>query len=140
MDEANNQHKSELIRVCVDAIVDMGAGQILLINRKHAPEGWALPGGFVEAGENAEEAVIREVREETGLDVEIVKQFHTYTNPNRDPRGPSISVVFLTKGYGEPAKTTDETAGAELFHQMNLPENLAFDHRQILSDYFLERY
>lgn len=140
MEEAHNLQNTESPRVCVDAIIDMGAGQVLLIERKHEPKGWALPGGFVEVGESLEAAVLREIKEETGLQVELVRQFHTYSDPKRDPRGATISTVFIARGHGEPLKSTDETSASGLFHQMNLPADMPFDHRQILTDYFVERY
>lgn len=117
----------------------MGAGMVVLIERKNAPHGWALPGGFVDEGESVEDAVLREIKEETGLDVELMRQFHTYSDPKRDPRGHSLSVVFIARGYGKP-RAGDDAGKAELYHQFNLPESIAFDHRQILEDYFLGRY
>lgn len=123
----------------VDVIVDMGAGQFLLIERKNPPEGWALPGGFVDVGETIEEAALREVREETGLDVELVRQFHVYSDPKRDQRMHTTSVVFIARGWGTPKAASDAKA-VRLYHEMNLPEAIAFDHRQILRDYFNERY
>lgn len=131
--------ETQKIALSVDAIIDMGAGLIVLIERQNEPHGWALPGGFVDQGECLEDAVIREVKEETGLDIEIVRQFHTYSDPKRDPRQQSISTVFVTRGKGTPKASSDAKA-VNLYHQFNLPENIAFDHRQILDDYFLNRY
>jgi len=125
--------------LCSDVIIDMGAGMVVLIKRKNDPQGWALPGGFVEVGESAEEAALREALEETGLYVELTRQFHIYSNPNRDERGHTASVVFLSRAKGVP-KAGSDAAEVGLFHQMNLPEEIAFDHRQILHDYFYERY
>jgi 8-oxo-dGTP diphosphatase len=132
--------KLETPKLCVDLIIDMGAGMIVLIERKNEPKGWALPGGFVDIGETVEEAGLREAYEETGLDIEIVRQFHVYSDPKRDPRGQhSASVVLSARGWGKP-KAGDDALKAELFHEMNLPENIAFDHRQIIKDYFGGRY
>ena len=117
----------------------MGAGLIVLIERKNDPKGWALPGGFVDAGESLEDAVLREIKEETGLDIEVVRQFHTYSNPKRDPRIQSVSTVFIARGKGTP-KAASDAKNVSLYHQFNLPEEIAFDHREILNDYFLNRY
>ena len=127
------------IAMCVDAIVDMGAGLIVLIERQNEPKGWALPGGFVDQGECLEDAVLREIKEETGLDVELVRQFHTYSDPTRDPRSQTVSTVFVARGKGQPRAASDAKS-VNLYHQFNLPEDIAFDHRQILNDYFLGRY
>ena len=132
-------YHGRMIRLCVDAIIDMGAGMIVLIERANEPHGWALPGGFVEDGETLEDAILREVKEETGLDVELIRQFHTYSDPKRDSRGQSVSTVFVVRGKGKPRYGSD-AKGGELYHQFNLPENIAFDHRQIIEDYFLGRY
>jgi 8-oxo-dGTP diphosphatase len=141
MEVSDNEQKKEASpRLTVDAIIDMGAGMIVLLERKNQPLGWALPGGFVEYGETAEQAILREVKEETGLEVEIIKQFHTYSDPHRDPRGHTVSVVFLVRGYGQALKSSEEASKIELFHQMNLPENIVFDHRDILMDYFYNRF
>lgn len=138
--ETGHQNSTENCpKVCVDAIIDMGAGMIVMVERAHEPQGWALPGGFVEVGESIEEAVLREIKEETGLDVELVRQFHTYSSPRRDPRFHSISTVFLCRGKGKP-KAASDAKNVELYHQMNLPSDIAFDHKQILDDYFTERY
>jgi 8-oxo-dGTP diphosphatase len=126
-------------RLCSDVLIDMGAGLVVLIKRKNDPQGWAIPGGFVDIGESAEEAALREAYEETGLRVELVRQFHVYSDPQRDPRGHTASVVFVARGKGQPRAGSD-AAEVGLFHQMNLPPDLAFDHRQILNDYFYERY
>ncbi len=127
-------------KLCTDLIIDMGAGMIVLIQRKNEPFGWALPGGFVDVGESVEEAAIREAYEETGLNIELVRQFHVYSDPKRDPRGiPTASVVMIARGWGTP-KAGDDAAKAELFHEMNLPADLVFDHKQIIRDYFAGRY
>ena len=97
----------------VDVIAEMEGGGIVLVRRKYPPPGWALPGGFVEAGESAAAAARRELREETGLDVELAELFHVYANPARDPRGPTLSVVFLGRARGtRPAPTTRRRPGS----------------------------
>jgi ADP-ribose pyrophosphatase YjhB (NUDIX family) len=112
---------------------------VVLIERKNTPNGWALPGGFVDVGETVEEAALREAKEETGLDVELVRQFHVYSDPKRDPRGHTASVVWVAHARGKPRAGSD-AGNVGLYHQMNLPETISFDHRQILTDYFQERY
>ena len=118
----------------VDIIIEMEGG-IVLIKRKNPPYGWALPGGFVEYGESLEDAAIREAKEETGLDVVELRQFHTYSDPDRDPRHHTISTVFTGKGRGF-LKGSDDAVEAKIFTEDNLPDEIAFDHRKILDDYF----
>lgn len=117
-----------------DVIVDIG-GKVVLIKRKNPPFGWAIPGGFIDYGESAENAAIREIREETGLEITGLKQFHCYSNPDRDPRFHTLTVVFTAKSTGVPA-AGDDAAEAELFDMDNLPSPIAFDHEQVLNDYF----
>ncbi|HID95331.1 MAG TPA: NUDIX domain-containing protein [Candidatus Latescibacteria bacterium] len=118
----------------VDVIIEMDDG-IVLIRRKNPPYGWAIPGGFVDYGESLEEAVVREAKEETGLDLEGLRQFHTYSDPTRDPRGHTISTVFVARGRGIP-KASDDAEELRIFNRENLPEELAFDHKKIIDDYF----
>jgi 8-oxo-dGTP diphosphatase len=118
----------------VDIIAEMPDGGIVLVRRKHPPPGWALPGGFIEAGESAAAAARREFREETGLDVELAEQFHVYADPGRDPRGPTLSVVFIGRARGTPVGA-DDAAEARVYPLDALPAPLAFDHGLILSDY-----
>ena len=122
--------------ITVDAIIQMKDG-IVLVNRKYPPYGWALPGGFIKYGESAEHAIIREVKEETGLDIGINKQFHTYSEPNRDPRRHIITIVFIARADGEP-KAADDAADAKIFKISDLPYKIAFDHKKILRDYYNE--
>jgi len=119
----------------VDIIIEIESKGIVLIKRKNLPYGWALPGGFVDYGESTEDAALREAKEETDLDVDLVKQFHTYSNPNRDPRHHSISTVYIAKAKGTP-QAKDDALEAATFNQSNLPAEIAFDHRSILEDYF----
>jgi len=120
-------------RVTVDAVVETPDGRVLLIERGHEPPGWALPGGFVDAGESLETAVARELREETGLRARELEQFHTYSEPGRDPRHPTVSTVFLVRAEGTPA-AGDDAARAAFFAPDGLPSPLAFDHGAILRD------
>ncbi len=118
----------------VDAIVEK-EGKVLLIKRKNEPFGWALPGGFIEYGESAEAAVLRELKEETGLDTLKLRQFKVYSSPERDKRIHTISVVFVVETTGK-AVAGDDAKSPQWFALDNLPE-LAFDHEKILKDYRL---
>jgi len=122
----------------VDIIIEYGGG-VVLIDRKNPPYGWAIPGGFVDYGESLEEAALREAKEETSLDVELVRQFHTYSDPERDPRRHTIATVYIARGTGA-LKAEDDARDARVFKKENLPGAMAFDHRQILDDYFQRRY
>ncbi len=118
----------------VDIIIELESG-IVLIERKNPPYGWAIPGGFVEAGETLEEAAAREALEETSLKVRLKTQFHAYSDPKRDPRFHTVSVVFVAEAHGEPA-ARDDAKGIGIFTEERLPGPLAFDHARILNDYF----
>ncbi|MCX7821839.1 MAG: NUDIX hydrolase [Syntrophobacterales bacterium] len=123
----------------VDVIIEVGDDSIVLIERKNPPHGWALPGGFVDYGESLEEAASREVLEETGLFVKNLKQFRAYSDPSRDPRHHTITVVFIAevdseKGMLSP-KASDDAKNCAIFRLDKLPQGLAFDHERILKDY-----
>jgi ADP-ribose pyrophosphatase YjhB (NUDIX family) len=122
----------------VDIIIEIESKGIVLIKRKNPPYGWALPGGFVDYGESMEEAAVREAKEETDLEVKLIEQFHTYSNPNRDPRHHSVSTVYIAKARGIP-QAKDDALEIGVFDGSNLPEEIAFDHRLILGDYFKSR-
>jgi len=124
-------------RLTVDLIVETGSG-VVLVERGHPPFGWALPGGFVDVGETLEEAAVREAKEETSLDVTLVRQFHAYSDPTRDPRGHTVSVVFVARAEGTP-RGGDDAKVARVFPIDGLPE-LVFDHGLILGDYTARRY
>jgi 8-oxo-dGTP diphosphatase len=123
----------------VDLIIETetAAGEpgIVLVERLNPPFGWALPGGFVEYGETVEAAAVREAREETALEVELVRQFHTYSDPARDPRGHTISTVFIARARGTPT-AGDDARGVGIFRKEDIRFPLAFDHRKILDDFF----
>jgi len=118
----------------VDIIIEVSGG-VVLIERKNPPHGWALPGGFVDYGESIERAAMREAKEETSLDVRLVEQFYTYSDPGRDPRHHTVSTVFVVSANGAPCGADDaKTAG--VFGENQLPAPIVFDHSRILSDYF----
>ncbi len=123
----------------VDLIIEMeakgGTHGIILIKRKNPPYGWALPGGFVDYGETLEQAAVREAKEETSLDVQLLCQMHTYSDPSRDPRKHTISTVFIAKAKGEPI-AQDDALEIGIFSKEELNFPLAFDHQKILEDYF----
>jgi len=123
----------------VDIIIEMETGGIVLIERKNYPYGWAIPGGFVDYGETVENAAVREAQEETSLDVELVRQFHVYSDPERDDRQHTLSVVFIARAGGNPI-ARDDAKGIGVFSRENLPSPICFDHAQILEDYFEKRY
>ena len=127
-----SQHQSPL--VTVDIIIEV-SGEIVLIERQNPPYGWALPGGFVDYGESLEAAAIREAKEETSLDVGLVEQFYTYSDPSRDPRHHTVSTVFIATAKGAP-KGADDAKNAQLFTEDRLPQTIVFDHPRILRDYF----
>jgi len=113
---------------------------IVLIERKNEPKGLALPGGFVYVGESVENALIREMQEETNLDVEIVKLLGIYSDPKRDPRFHTASAVFIVKAQGKPS-AGDDAKEAKLYALEEIPMDLlVFDHSQILKDYLSQHY
>ena len=115
----------------VDIIIELESG-VVFIKRANPPFGWALPGGYVDYGESLEEAVYREALEETGLKIELLGQFHTYSDPLRDTRQHNISTVFIAKAEGQLQPGSDAKM-AEVF--TTPPQPLVFDHAMILKDY-----
>ncbi|HET9480741.1 MAG TPA: NUDIX hydrolase [Candidatus Polarisedimenticolia bacterium] len=129
-------------RLTADVIIIRPAEprRIVLVRRRNPPNGWALPGGFVDYGESVETAAAREALEETGLRVRILRQFHVYSEPDRDPRGHTVTVVFLGEAAeGEPVGG-DDAAEARFFDADALPAHVAFDHAAIVGDYLAGRY
>ncbi|MDD5478038.1 MAG: NUDIX hydrolase [Candidatus Omnitrophica bacterium] len=120
--------------VTVDAIIELSEG-IVIIQRSNPPFGWALPGGFVDYGESLEDAVTREAKEETNLDLTEVQQFHTYSDPQRDPRFHTVGTVFIARAKGTP-KAGDDAAGLKIIKLSEIKDiDFAFDHKKILGDY-----
>lgn len=124
--------------VTVDIIIEMDNG-IILVKRKNPPHGWSIPGGFVDYGESLEECARREAKEETGLDITLKRQFHTYSDPDRDPRHHTVSTIFIATAHGIP-KAGDDAAEAVIYTRDSLPGDIAFDHRKILDDYYSGKY
>lgn len=125
----------------VDAIIELGGAtdrRVVLIERKNPPHGWALPGGFIDYGESAAAAAIREAREETSLAIELVELFHVYADPSRDPRAHTLSVVFIARpASADPVgelRGADDAARAAWYPVDALP-TMCFDHGLILEDY-----
>jgi 8-oxo-dGTP diphosphatase len=119
----------------VDVIIEIGDAGIVLIERRFAPPGWAIPGGFIDVGESAETAAVREAREETGLEVTLTDLLGVYSDPARDPRRHTIGTVYVGRASGTP-RASDDAGDARVFTETTLPRPLAFDHAQILADYF----
>jgi 8-oxo-dGTP diphosphatase len=131
----------------VDVLLDMGSGLILLQksldpsqdSTQNPKEVWRLPGGLIRDHEFLEEAALRRILETTGLEAELVRQFHTYSYENEHEGGAKIRVVYLARARGN-ARTGDGILENGLFHQMNLPHPIAWKQKDILNDFFLERY
>lgn len=119
--------------IAADVIAEIG-DKIVLIERRNFPEGWAIPGGFVDFGETVEQAAIREAREEISLEVEIRALLGVYSRPDRDPRGQTITIVYIARAHGNPV-AADDAKDLALCDPRNPPSPLAFDHAEILRDY-----
>ncbi|MCX7028762.1 MAG: NUDIX hydrolase [Spirochaetes bacterium] len=124
--------------VTVDVIIEVTGG-IVLVERSNPPFGFALPGGFVDYGESLEEAVRREASEETGLELTDLRQFHTYSDPSRDPRFHTVSTVFTAKASGSP-RAGDDAAAVRVVKPEETPGlTFAFDHGKVLADWLAQR-
>lgn len=116
-------------------IYEAGRG-VAIIRRRHAPVGFALPGGFIDEGEQAEAAAVREMREETGLDVELTGLLGVYSRPKRDPRQHTLTVVYTGRARNPEAITAGDDAAHAAFYPLDgLPEPLVFDHAEILEHF-----
>jgi 8-oxo-dGTP diphosphatase len=120
-------------------LVDQPHRPIILIERRNPPHGWALPGGFIDYGESAETAALREAQEEVSLAVELIEQFQVYSDPNRDSRQHTLSIVFIAASKGKP-QAADDAQTVGVFDLWEIPANLCFDHDRILRDYWQYRY
>jgi 8-oxo-dGTP diphosphatase len=123
--------------LAVDLIIelkDQAQHPIVLIERRNPPPGWALPGGFVDRGETLEQAAVREAGEETCLVVELKCLLGCYSDPRRDPRGHTISAVYVAEARGTP-RAADDARQVRCVAPDAVRENLAFDHDLILADY-----
>jgi 8-oxo-dGTP diphosphatase len=123
--------------IAADAIIeliDRPGRPIVLIERKHPPFGHAIPGGFVDVGETVEAAAVREAAEETGLQVRLTALLGLYSDPARDPRGHTVTAVYVAEATGEP-RAMDDARALGVFALEQLPSPLAFDHAQVLADY-----
>jgi ADP-ribose pyrophosphatase YjhB (NUDIX family) len=126
-------------KLAVDCII-LVRDRVVLVERRNPPDGWALPGGFVDEGETLEQAVRREMMEETGLELDDLEQFHAYSDPARDPRWHCVSVVFTASGRGE-MRAGDDARRCRLADPRKLDSSeLAFDHARVLSDFVGGRY
>ncbi|SFC97474.1 8-oxo-dGTP diphosphatase [Thiohalospira halophila DSM 15071] len=119
---------------CIIEVTDREGPAIVLIERRNEPAGWALPGGFVDVGETVEAAAVREAAEETGLAVTLEGLLGLYSAPDRDPRGHTVSAVYIARATGEP-EGRDDARAAAVVDPRHPPRPLAFDHDRILADY-----
>ena len=124
--------------ITVDAIIELPQG-IVIIERSNPPFGWALPGGFVDRNESLEAAVRREAMEETHLKLSHLRQFHTYSDPKRDPRFHTIDTVFIAKGVGLPRSGDDAKNLKVVPYQDLLKGTYAFDHKEIIKEYLKQK-
>ena len=121
----------------VDILIELEGrpNTLVFIERKNTPVGFALPGGFVDEGEYVADAAVREAKEETGLDIEVIELFHVYSDPKRDARKHTVSIVFIARARGTP-RGGDDAARCLVCAPEDLPAALVFDHGLIVADYF----
>lgn len=124
--------------VTVDVIIERPEG-VVIIERTNPPYGKALPGGFVDYGESLEDAVTREAKEETGLELKDLRQFGTYSDPGRDPRFHTVSTVYIARGEGGPKAGDDARSLTVLPYEALSGQEYAFDHGTMIRDYLKQR-
>jgi 8-oxo-dGTP diphosphatase len=124
-------------KLAADAIIELidhPDRPIVLIERKNPPHGWAIPGGFVDIGESVPDAAVREAREETSMEVSLQCLLGCYSDPSRDPRGHTVSMIYIAQAHGEPV-AADDAVNVGIFDPAAVDVRLAFDHAKILQDY-----
>ena len=129
--------KPKTPKLAADAIIELidhPDRPIVLIERKNPPHGWAIPGGFVDVGESVPDAAVREAMEETRMDVRLQCLLGCYSDPGRDPRGHTVSMIYVAQAHGEP-EAADDAANVGIFDPAAVDVPLAFDHARILQDY-----
>jgi 8-oxo-dGTP diphosphatase len=128
-------------QLAADAIIeliDLPHRPIVLIERRNPPPGWAIPGGFVDIGESVPDAAVREAMEETSMKVSLQCLLGCYSDPSRDPRGHTVSLIYVAQAHGEPV-AADDAASVGIFDPAAVDAPLAFDHATILRDYLRYR-
>ena len=129
--------KPQTPSLAADAIIELidhPARPIVLIERRNPPYGWAIPGGFVDVGESVPDAAVREAMEETSMDVNLRCLLGCYSDPSRDPRGHTVSMIYVAQAHGEPV-AADDAVNVGIFDPAAVGVPLAFDHAKILKDY-----
>jgi 8-oxo-dGTP diphosphatase len=115
-------------------LIDIPGRPIVLIERRNPPYGWAIPGGFVDIGETVETTAVREALEEVSLQVRLRALLGIYSGPQRDPRGHTVTAVYVAEATGKPV-AADDARHVGVFTLEQLPAPLAFDHAMVLEDY-----
>jgi len=123
--------------IAADALIeltDQPDRPIVLIERKNPPYGWAIPGGFVDIGETVETTAVREAMEEVSLQVTLRGLLGIYSSPTRDPRGHTVTAIYVAQATGTPV-AADDAKNVGVFTLDQLPLSLAFDHEMVLEDF-----